>query len=198
MAADPVVVGSADQVGLVESQKGEMVREESFVQVEGTSLVEHHKAYQEIQAQEDHLDPSCRAGEDRMEDSQDVDRKEGQEEGQEEDHVVVVARPELVAVVLEGLVEQKGVVGLDVETFEEPVLEVALTGQDVIRSAGEIGQKMSRCIAIRLMHMKLLIIRRKATEISTRFCALGDKIRFTSGIFHHIEASEGPFDGAPR
>lgn len=120
--ADPVVVaavGSADRGVQVESHKVERVRGEILDQVEGTSLVELRKAFQGIQDQEDHLDPNCQAEEDRMEGTQDVDRKEGQED-QEEGHVVVVvvASPELVDAVLEGLVEQKGAVGLHVETFE--------------------------------------------------------------------------------
>jgi hypothetical protein len=136
VVAQVVVVESADREVLVGSHKEGKVREESLVQGEDTNLVERHKAYQEIQVQEDHLDPNYQAEEDKMEDTQGVVRMEGREE---EVHAAVAAGV-VGVVVLEGLEEQRGelrVLGFDVE---EPVL--VLRGEDEIRSAWNFDQQV--------------------------------------------------------
>jgi len=82
------VVGNVDLVDPVDNHKEGKAQEDShyLVQVVDTSLVEHHKAYQGNQDQEGHLDPNFLVEEDRMEDTQGVVRREGQEE----DHVAGV------------------------------------------------------------------------------------------------------------
>ena len=122
-----LVVGIADRAVLVGSHKEGKVREENLVQEEDTNLVERRKAYQGIQGQEDHLGPSCLVEEDRMEDTQGDVRMEDQ---QEEDHAAV-AEGIAAVVVLQGLEEQRVLVGFDVE---ELVLVLVLLVEDEIRS----------------------------------------------------------------
>ena len=98
----------------------------SLVQVEDTILVERHKACLGTQVLEVHLDPNYLAEEDRMVDTQDVDRKEGREE---EGHFAAV-------VDLAGLGEQMEEVGFDVEGSL-----LVLLGEDEIRSTWKINQQ---------------------------------------------------------
>jgi hypothetical protein len=120
------LAGIADLAVLEGSHMGGNVLEGSLVQVEDTILVERHKACPGTQGLEDHLDPNCLAEEDRIVDTQDVDRKEGREE---EGHFAAV-------VDLVGLGEQMEEVGFDVEGSQLVVL-----GEDEIRSAWKIDQQ---------------------------------------------------------
>ena len=120
------LAGIADPEVLEGSHMEGKVLVGSLVQVEDTILVERHKACLGTQVLEVHLDPNYLAEEDRMVDTQDVDRKEGREE---EGHFAAV-------VDLAGLGEQMEEVGFDVEGSL-----LVLLGEDEIRSTWKINQQ---------------------------------------------------------
>jgi hypothetical protein len=152
-----------DLVVLVDSHREGKVQEVgNLVQGEDTSLVVRHKASRGIhQVPEDHHGPIHQAGGDRMVvgmGAVDVDRREDQED--QEDHVMM----------------DLAVVDLAEDFVIDVVVEVGLElVEDEIRSA-KYTWSASYIYQISIKITYKSIIRRKATEISTRFCALGDKV----------------------
>jgi hypothetical protein len=73
---------------------------------------------------------------------------------------------------------------LAVDAAEEVGLEV----EDASRSVRNNGSANYPLSSSKIAIYLACKIRRKATEISTRFCALGEYTELTSGIFHHIKA----------
>ena len=157
----------AGMAALVESHHSqETVQEESLAQVQGTNqaVVGHKASLESRPGLEDHHDPIRQVG----------------PEGRNLVDIVGGARKEVRLGPKGHLVAEDQEGDLVVDAAERVGTEV----EDVIRSICNWSASCPLTIIQRSNDVACKI-RRKATEISTRFCALGEHNELTSEIFHH-------------